>query len=317
MDTDIVYSDIIGFPFLNIWACKRSCRKFLNVYLKKHEIDAIVFYNMRLENTPIALYAKKKYGIPIICQYEDGLTQDATVRGLKKCLYRRMERIALPELDGAFLVNSQIAVPCPSVVIRGAIRDADTGRSATGLRPESPPVILFASTLDHQRGVEVLLEALKYTNTEFRLQITGRGEAEDLIRECTDPRVEYLGFLNYDDYVRILRNADICVNAQLAHHEFGNFSFPSKLYEYLSERKLVVSSDVADARAAIGDVAFIYGNDDPKELAAALEEAVGVLYDTERYREYQSRIQRLIQENSIEFVAERVNNLLDSIGAKK
>ena len=47
---------------------------------KKQKIDVIIFYNMRLENSKLALYAKKHFKIPIILQYEDGLTNDANIR---------------------------------------------------------------------------------------------------------------------------------------------------------------------------------------------------------------------------------------------
>ena len=311
LNQDIYYADIIGVPFLNAWACQKSCKKFLKEYLKKEKIDAIIFYNMRLENAPVALWAKKKFGIPLVLQYEDGLTQDANVQGLKKKIYENIEKKTLPQLDGAFLVNSCIPVPCPSVVIRGAIRDMKPERVEK--EPKEVPTILFASTLDRQRGIDCLLEALAYTDAEFKLQITGRGEGEERIKNCTDERIEYLGFLDYETYGRVLHEADICVNAQLAHHEFGNFSFPSKICEYLSEHKLVVSSDVADAKEVLADVAFVYGEDNPKKLAEAIEQAVTVWQNEEEKMKYQERIELFLADNSIQKVAEKVNQLLDTI----
>ncbi len=311
---DVYYSDIFGAPFFNVYFCKRSCKKFIQKRQKEQPIDMIVFYNMRLENAPAALYAKKKYGIPIILQYEDGLTQDATVKGIKKWLYARMEKKTLPNLDGAFLVNSKIRVPCPAVTIRGAVHKNNTAKVERRDDQRNPiPKLLFASTLDRQRGIEVLLKALEYTKSKFVLWITGKGEAVEQIKANADERVEYLGFLDYEAYQDTLRNADICINAQLAHHEFGNFSFPSKICEYLSAKKLVVSSDVADAKEALSDVAFIYGDDDPAKLADAMERAISVWQDAEKYRQYLFGMDRFIEENSMEKVAENVNRLLDRI----
>lgn len=316
LNSNVYYADMIGVPFLNAWACQQSCKKFIKEFLKKEKIDAIVFYNMRMENAPVALWAKKKYGIPIILQYEDGLTQDANVGGIKKLIYEKIEKKTLPQLDGAFLVNSKISVPCPSVVIRGVIRDAENKcakKVEIAQQEKQIPTVLFASTLDRQRGIDCLLEALAYTKTDFKLQITGRGEGENRIKECDDNRIEYLGFLDYETYQQVLSEADVCINAQLAHHEFGNFSFPSKISEYLSERKLVVSSDVADAKEVLKDLAFVYEDDAPEQLAEAIERAVAVWKSEDERQQYEKRIEAFVADNSIHKIAEKVNQLLDAI----
>lgn len=331
INENVYYSDIIGIPGLNALMCLSSSKRFLKRYVKEHKMDVLVFYNMRLENSKLALYAKKHFEIPIVLQYEDGLTTDAHITGIKRRVYQKMENNVLNELDGAFLVNSKISVPCPSVVIRGAIREmektvgeeagsvtADTGNAERQAvsevdRAEKIPTILFASTLDRQRGIEVVMEALKYTDAEFKLQITGRGDKEELAKNSEDKRVEFLGYLDYETYQQKLREADICLNAQLAHHEFGNFSFPSKIFEYLSAGKLVISSDVADAEEALGDALLIYHKDSPEELAKMLERAISIRKSTGEWKYYQEKIAEVIRDNSMDQVAYRVNALLDKI----
>ena len=307
----VYYSDIVGAPLLNALVCYWSSKKFLRKLVKNKQIDAIVFYNMRLENSKLALYAKKKLDIPIILQYEDGLTTDAHISPIKRRIFGKMEKSVLQSLDGAFLVNSKLNVPCPSVVIRGAIREKKN-HDKTYVRNEIPQ-LLFASTLDKQRGVSVLLEALKHIQDELILKISGRGDAESEIKKCADDRVQFLGYLTYEQYQEQLENADICINAQLAHHEFGNFSFPSKIFEYMSAGKVVVSSDVADAEDALGDTLIIYHEDNPLKLANALKEAIKVCKDEKLWMQYQTRMRRVIEENSIDNVAKRVNTLLDNI----
>lgn len=312
---NIFYSDIIGIPGLNAYVCLASSKRFLKKLIRQKKIDAIVFYNMRLENSKLALYAKKHYHIPIILQYEDGLTNDAHIRGLKRAVYRNLEKKVLGQLDGAFLVNSRIEVPCPSVVIRGAIRTEQGIRQDTGAEYEegAAPRLLFSSTLDRQRGIGVLLEALAYTNENFVLTITGRGEGEEQIRQTGDQRIRFLGYLDYKSYRRELAETDICLNVQLSNHEFGNFSFPSKIFEYLSEGKLVVSSDVADAKDALGDTLILYEDDDPKQLAKAIDHAIAIEKDPKERMKYQNRIAAVVEQNLIQKVSERVNALLEKL----
>lgn len=308
LNDKITYSSIWGVPFLNVWSCRKSCRKYLKQVCANEKFDGIIFYNMRLENAPIALYAKKKWGIPIYLQYEDGLTKDANVGTLKRFLYQRIEEKTLPKLNGAFLVTSLLDVPCPSMVVRGAI---DYKKVQKEDKKHEIPVLLFASTLDRQRGAQILLEALQYTTQQFQLIITGRGELADEIASCNDARIDYRGYISYEEYQSLLEQADICINAQLSHAEFGNVSFPSKVFEYLSNRKLVVSSDVADAKDTIGKFGFIYEGDEPINLARALDRAVEAWKSDSEYEKYRSNIERFLQENSIDKMAQKANQLLD------
>lgn len=308
LNDKITYSSIWGVPFLNVWSCRKSCKQYLKQVCAKEKFDGIIFYNMRLENAPIALYAKKKWGIPIYLQYEDGLTKDANVGTLKRFLYQRIEQKTLPKLNGAFLVTSLLEVPCPSMVVRGAINYKKVPKDD---KKHEIPVLLFASTLDRQRGAQVLLEALQYTTQQFQLIITGRGELADEIASCNDARIDYRGYISYEEYQRLLEQADICINTQLSHAEFGNASFPSKIFEYLSNQKLVVSSDVADAKDTIGKFSFIYEGDESINLAREIDRAVEAWKSDSEYEKYRSSIEHFLQENSIDKMAQKANQLLD------
>jgi glycosyltransferase involved in cell wall biosynthesis len=308
---NLYYSSIFGAPVLNSLSCYLSSRRFLKKYMKEQKLDALIFYNMRLENSLLALYAKKHYNLPIILQYEDGLTTDAHISKIKRLVYGSMEKKVLKKLDGAFLVNSKIKVPCPAVVIRGAMREG--AKNAPFPPVEGTPQLLFSSTLDEQRGAYVLLEALKHTDAEFCLTITGRGDAGKAICSCGDKRVRYLGYLDYETYKQELASADICINAQLANHEFADFSFPSKIFEYLSAGKLVISSDMADVEEGLGDAVLVYHNDSPRELAACIERAIAVKKEPAANRQYGAAIRAIVEENSMQRVAEKVNCLLDKI----
>lgn len=310
LQNNVFYSDIMGAPFLNVWFCMHSCKQFVKKIQRTHKIDAIVCYNMRLENAFVALWAKKKWNIPIILQYEDGLTKDENVNGIKKILYCNMERRTIPMLDAAFLVNSKMTLECPTMVIRGVVTD----ESITSERENKEiPTILFAGSLDEQRGIRVLLKALEYTGEAFQLLISGRGELEDIVRDSKDSRVEYVGYLDYKTYKKVLSDADICINAQRENTSFSEYSFPSKISEYISNHKLVVSSNVADAKNVLDNLAFIYENDDPKLLAKKIEEAIGVWKDDTLYQIYQKRIQDYINENSIGNMGVQLNHFLDRV----
>jgi glycosyltransferase involved in cell wall biosynthesis len=115
----------------------------------------------------------------------------------------------------------------------------------------------------------------------------------------------------------VLENADICVNAQKSKEGFGDFSFPSKLFEYLSEHKIVVSSDVADVREALADTVIIYEDDKPEKLASALEEAIQIAESPDEYQKMMQKIEDFIEQNSLEQTAAKIDKMLAEILKEK
>ena len=79
----------------------------------------------------------------------------------------------------------------------------------------------------------------------------------------------------------------------------------------------MVSSDVADAKEALGDTLLIYENDDPKQLAAAIDKAITIVKDDGMLQSYEKKIAEVVRENSIAAVADKVNHLLDVCEAQK
>ena len=176
-----------------------------------------------------------------------------------------------------------------------------------------PKKFLFASTLDDQRGLTVLLEAMEHLKADCKILITGRGELENKLKEVKDERIEYLGYLSYEDYCKVLKDADVCICAQRSKASFGQVSFPSKIFEYMSAHKLVITSDVADASAYLKDVALVYTEDDPKRLAVCMQMAIDIYDDKEKHDYYARQIEACIQENSVEETAKTFRDFVAEI----
>lgn len=302
-DPDVYYSGIFGAPVLNALSCIRSGKRFIREFMKTHTLDYVVFYNMRWETSSLARYIQKKYKVPIILEYEDGLEIDQNNSRIKRRFYANLEQKVKNRINGAILVNSMLREKfvCPSMVSRGGTIQQEGSMPCP---PENEPKkFLFASTLDDQRGLTVLLEAMEHLKADCKLLITGRGELEDKLKEVKDERIEYLGYLSYEDYCKVLKDADVCICAQRAKASFGQVSFPSKIFEYMSAHKLVITSDVADASEYLKDVALVYTEDDPKRLAACMQEAIDIYDDKERHDYYERQIEACIRENSVEETA--------------
>ena len=75
----------------------------------------------------------------------------------------------------------------------------------------------------------------------------------------------------------------------------------------------MISSDVADTKEALGDTLILYGEDNPGQLAAAIDRAIAIQKNEKERQIYQNKIAAVVEQNTIDKVAERVNRLLEKV----
>ncbi len=96
----------------------------------------------------------------------------------------------------------------------------------SGRAQDDPPLILWNQRWEHDKGPDEfvdLIEALIETDLDFRVAVVGERfvsapESFDRLPELLGDRLVALGFLSDDEYVGVLRRADVVVST--AYHEF-------------------------------------------------------------------------------------------------
>lgn len=267
-DDTIFYATGFAFPFLNTIVSGVSLWNKIKQECTVKIPDYIVFYNFKLETALPAYLAKKRYGVPIAVEYEDGYDAVNEVAGIKKKILVAIERFMLNKIDSAIIVTSKTAgkFRVPTIVVRGIINTQYYEYCKTYIKKEHDKLmILYTGGLDKARGIDVLLRAIQYCDFDFKLVITGKGNMK-----FQDDRVEFLGFVPFKRVQELTAEADVLVQCQLAGNDFGNVSFPSKIYEYIASGNYIVSSTVSDMKDFAGDSIALYENDNPEELAGLL-----------------------------------------------
>lgn len=306
LNKDVYYIEIFDFPIFNmISSIYYGYKKVKNIHYN-NKIDSIIFYNYRPETAVIAYLANRHLNIPIIVEYEDGYYNLKDIGVIKRSIINITEEIVSKSIKGSILVTSELRkrVKGCSVIVRGICNDEIITRAKKNKKNNSIPIVMYSGGLEEIRGVKVLLESLKYTHSKFKLIITGRGECEDYIKSNKDSRIEFLGYISYNEVVDNMINADILVNCQLERNSFGIASFPSKIFDYASTGNLILSSNNSDIEEFMGSCVSIYYNDNPHELAEKLDELLKSL-KTNKYLEMKNKIDEF-----------RSNNLSKEIGNK-
>ncbi|MBN7810769.1 glycosyltransferase [Algoriphagus sp. H41] len=116
--------------------------------------------------------------------------------------------------------------------------------------------VFYGGSFGKKDGLDVLIKAFSRVSGEFphaELILTGKGENKKDFNEIMDliaasdaaTQIKYLGFLNSEDYLRVLGECDVfCVTRN--NSKAANTGFPSKLSEFLAAGKAVIASSVGD-----------------------------------------------------------------------
>jgi glycosyltransferase involved in cell wall biosynthesis len=145
-------------------------------------------------------------------------------------------------------------------------------------------IIMFAGHFDPVRGIDRFLDVTAVLETEeiqFSISGTGREEEKqhvrDRVQRLDDARITYYGTLPWEEYRTRVISADILVNFQSPDAPISKYTFPSKLLDFMSAGKIVISTDISDLSEALGEE-LVIGGRTTDELVAAVSNTV------ERYR---------------------------------
>ena len=101
------------------------------------------------------------------------------------------------------------------------------------------PKFLFSGTLSPITGFDMVLEVFKNI-PEVDLYISGPGIMPLQYKDYNN--IHFLGMLKYQDYIELFSKIDICLNFRNPNLPENNNNFPSKVLEYFSKNKVVMST---------------------------------------------------------------------------
>ncbi|TSJ40985.1 glycosyltransferase [Mucilaginibacter corticis] len=148
-------------------------------------------------------------------------------------------------------------------------------------RPAKPLTIFYSGSFNEKDGLPYLLGAageLKQAGYAFRILLSGKGTDAEMqaFREIVqraglEEQVRYLGFLDRDEYIRILSSAADVLCMTRINSAYANAGFPFKLGEFLATGKPVIASTVGDVPKYLSaDDAYLVAPESIAEIRAAL-----------------------------------------------
>lgn len=179
---------------------------------------------------------------------------------------RAHARAAVPEL-ATYLAGARVQPMGIDLARFGAIRRA----------PTTPTTVLVAARLVPIKGVDVAIAALAHLRTPARLVVAGdgpeRARLEALAASAGD-RVSFVGMVATTEIDRLLETASVVVVPSRTTEGGRTEGTPLIALEALAAGVPVVASAVGGLRA-LAPPATLVRPEDPQELAAAIDAALG------------------------------------------
>lgn len=215
-------------------------------YVKR--LDRVVVHGVHFPHLLVAYLLKFFLDVKVIVYLTDPAGVTLAHDGILTRFLRKFElgivKRTIRNFDVQILLSSGLVDyyeidSLKSIVFPGFFRGVQ-GR--TGVSSGDVFKIGFAGTISERYGINVLHDSLKSLRSkEFVIEVAGI--ADRSIR-AKYPGLVYRGFLSSDDYVNFMNSCDVFVCPRDPHSEFTRFSFPSKIFEYISFLRPVISFEL-------------------------------------------------------------------------
>jgi glycosyltransferase involved in cell wall biosynthesis len=139
--------------------------------------------------------------------------------------------------------------------------------------------IVYAGNINNINGIDLLLSAIKeIKNTSLTLSIFGKGEMVDRVLDYQklDPRVSYKGVVDRNLLLVEFSKANLLVNPRPGKSIINEYSFPSKLIEFLSTGTPVLTAKAVNIPFEIESCFLYFEEDSYTSLASAIEYAISM-----------------------------------------
>ena len=218
---------------------------------------------------------------------------DPEIRSKFSCIYIVADEEVPPGADGYIFLSynsfKKYNKDISKLHLDGAVYPSQILQNVKKLNIKKDKIIFFYSgSFFEYTGLKILLEAvdlLKENN--FELWISGSGD-DSYIKSAmkTDNRIKFLGLLSVNQLQNAYKKANVFLNPRPVNMVSNDISFPSKLFDYLSWNKPIISTCTKSLDPKYREILDIV-NDDPVSIALAMRSYLeGKKYFKERNKKW-------------------------------
>ena len=127
-------------------------------------------------------------------------------------------------------------------------------------------VCTYIGKLDIANGIELLIESSKVLPPNIKIHVYGSGKFGKELMELSSNQLVFHGFVSPDEVPSILKESDILLSPRYPEGEYLRYSFPSKIFDYLSFCKPIVTFKLPCYFEELDTICIYLDNKNPEEL---------------------------------------------------
>lgn len=238
---------------------------------RRRRYDAILVHGVHSPFIWVAVRAARRLDIPAVVVLTDPPSLPTPFDGRASRQLKRLDRhvilTGLARVTGVVALTQDLAQDFaggrPSLQFEGIARPLDAPSVPSGGATRAD-VVVYAGALAAEYGVGRLVDAVGMSSGSWTLHLYGAGPLADVIHTAADAseRIVFHGLVDSATLASAYARASLLVNPRPVDQTFVKYSFPSKLIEYLSTGRPVMTTrlptipaDYAEHLVFVGDTA--------------------------------------------------------------
>jgi glycosyltransferase involved in cell wall biosynthesis len=328
--TDIEQNGVRGITlgFLNLFVLKHATRFASCIgaglrFIRNRQPDVVVVHGV---HTPFLVFARLlkrvlKLRVCLVMTDPPGVVRavDGTLSRMLKRLDRKLLKKLASGFDGVISLTPALAIDfapeVPRLVLEGFVNEELSLLRAEPSNVKDEFQIAYAGGINVEYGVENLVRSFQsITDPRARLRLYGKGPLDGWVLKQgeADKRISHSGLVSHKDLMPQLRQASVLVNPRPAAQDFVQYSFPSKLLEYMALGVPVVTTRLAGLPADYLPYVQVTDDDSVDALAHAIE-TVRSNYPTAVERASQGQAY-VVQQKSVAAQGARISAFFSELG---
>ena len=282
-----------------------SYNLILFLFLIRKKFQIIVANDL---DTLVACYLASKFRkVPLVYDSHEYFTgvPELVDRPFVRSIWKFAEKKIVPHVKYAYTVSELIAnqykdeYSIDFEVIKNASMFRYNDEFEHTVSRVNKKIILYQGVLNKGRGLEMMIEAMRYLDN-YMLKIIGVGDIEKDLRKLVNyyglaARVEFIGRIPYNELWPYTHTADLGFSLEEDMGMNYRFALPNKLFDYIQARLPVLVSDLPEMKKIIDkyDIGEIVVNREPKLIA---EQVKRMMEDEKSYHNWKINLELAARE---------------------
>lgn len=216
----------ISLPMLRYYIINKNIIHEIDVIMNHHKINYVITYNTTYINVNIAQYLQNR-GVRWISIYADANNDKQLLSKADYHLYFSNESFRRSNYKNKLNFEGAIYKNVQDVFIENDNK-----------------VFLYTGVIRKENGVDLMLDAFKTLgDKDAILKICGKGNYTGFLAKVkSDSRIHYLEMVDNEELIKLYEEASYYLNPRLSEYIENANNFPSKILDYLSYAKPIIST---------------------------------------------------------------------------